>query len=71
LLAHASIIKRRAVATAARGINVGRKWFKDYMRWLGFEWVPTMKIGSGCKVQNDFVRMTPALMKWRKYWRGG
>jgi hypothetical protein len=20
---------------------------------------------------NDFVRMTPAFMKWRKYWRGG
>ena len=36
--------------TASRGINVRRKWFKDYMQSLGFEWVTTMTIGSGCKV---------------------
>jgi hypothetical protein len=36
--------------TAAHGIFVQRKWFKDYMRSLGFEWTPTMTIGSGCKV---------------------
>jgi len=36
--------------TARNGIRVGRKWFKDYMRALGFIWVPTMFIGSGCKV---------------------
>jgi hypothetical protein len=36
--------------TAAHGIYVRRKCFKDYMRELGFEWFPTMKIGSGCKV---------------------
>lgn len=38
------------VATAAQGINVKRKWFRDYMTGLGFVWVPTMAIGSGCKV---------------------
>lgn len=38
------------VRTARKGINVTRKWFKDYMHELGFVWVPTMKIGSGCKV---------------------
>ena len=37
-------------ASADNGINVTRKWFKDYMATLGFRWVPTMKIGSGCKV---------------------
>ena len=37
-------------ATARDGINTGRKWFKDFMASLGFEWVPTMTIGSGCKV---------------------
>lgn len=37
-------------ATALRGINTKRKWFKDYMAELGFVWVPTMKIGSGCQV---------------------
>ena len=40
----------RRPATAARGINTGRKWFKDYMTELGFEWIPTMHIGSGCQV---------------------
>jgi len=37
-------------ASARNGINTDRKWFKDYMRSLGFRWVPTMGIGSGCKV---------------------
>ena len=36
--------------TASLGINTKRKWFNDYMLSLGFTWVPTMKIGSGCKV---------------------
>ena len=40
--------KRRA--SARNGINTTRKWFKDYMASLGFVWVPTMTIGSGCKV---------------------
>lgn len=35
--------------TAAEGIGVSRKWFKDYMRDLGFKWFTTMTIGSGCK----------------------
>lgn len=38
------------VATAAHGISVRRKWFKDLMNDLGFQWHPTMKIGEGCKV---------------------
>jgi hypothetical protein len=36
--------------TARSGIYTQRKWFKDYMREDGFEWFPTMTIGSGCKV---------------------
>jgi hypothetical protein len=36
--------------TASAGINVRRKWFQDYMKSLGFVWVPTMLIGQGCKV---------------------
>lgn len=43
--------KGRTYARSARnGINVKRKWFKDYMRSLGFAWVPCMGIGTGCKV---------------------
>lgn len=41
---------KAGVRTAARGINTKRKWFEDYMKELGFEWVATMKIGEGCKV---------------------
>lgn len=36
--------------TARSGIHTSRKWFKDFMRALGFQWVPCMAIGSGCKV---------------------
>jgi hypothetical protein len=42
--------KVNGVKTASYGINVKRKWFKDYMAELGFEWVSTMGIGTGCKV---------------------
>jgi len=36
--------------TASSGIYTKRKWFKDFMSSLGFVWVPTMQVGSGCKV---------------------
>ena len=35
--------------TARNGINTKRKWFKDYMTELGFEWVAAMQVGQGCK----------------------
>lgn len=40
----------KRVKSANDGIFTTRKWFKDYMVELGFVWVPTMKIGSGCTV---------------------
>lgn len=43
--------KARKWHTSARnGIYVKRQWFKDYMKNLGFTWVPTMGIGTGCTV---------------------
>jgi hypothetical protein len=36
--------------SARNGINIKRKWFKDYMESIGFTWNATMTIGSGCKV---------------------
>lgn len=36
--------------SARNGIYVKRKWFKDYMKELGFKWVPLMSIGTGCQV---------------------
>lgn len=45
--------------TARNGIFTGRQWFKAYMAALGFTWVPTMAIGSGCKVHLD-ARELPA-----------
>jgi hypothetical protein len=48
------LTKRSKPKSGARdGVSVRRKWFKDYMASLGFEWVPTMQIGSGCKVHLD------------------
>ena len=38
------------VKSASKGVYSRRKWFKDYMVELGFTWVPTMEVGSGCKV---------------------
>ncbi len=35
--------------SARNGINVRRKWFKDYMAELGFVWVATSGIGQGFK----------------------
>jgi len=37
-------------ASADNGVHVRRKWCQDYMRELGFVWVPTMGIGTGCTV---------------------
>ena len=43
--------KRSKIKGSARnGVNVKRKWFKDYMAALGWKWTPTMSIGSGCTV---------------------
>jgi hypothetical protein len=36
--------------TARHGIFTNKTAFKRYMAELGFEWIPTMQIGSGCKV---------------------
>ena len=58
-LAHINVItpkskRRRGKAlgtrTASHGIYVQSVHFKRYMQSLGFEWTPTMRIGSGCKV---------------------
>lgn len=40
----------KARASARSGVNTTRKWFKDYMESLGWEWKPTMRIGTGCRV---------------------
>ena len=41
----------RGVAKSARnGVYTKTKAFKDTMREWGFKWIPTMGIGTGCKV---------------------
>jgi hypothetical protein len=61
-LAHGNATQRKTkhttktgqgVRTAREGIHVRRKWFKDYMTSLGFEWVPCMAKGTGCQVHLD------------------
>lgn len=41
---------KRKGRTAREGILTRRKWFRDYMVSIGFRWVPTMRIGQGCKM---------------------
>jgi hypothetical protein len=42
---------RSKVRSSARnGVDVKRKWFRDYMADLEWIWTPTMSIGSGCTV---------------------
>lgn len=36
--------------TASEGIYTTRKWFLDYMRELGFIWIPCMRVGTGCMI---------------------
>jgi hypothetical protein len=36
-------------ASARNGVNTKRRWFREYMKSLGFQYVATMHIGSGCK----------------------
>lgn len=47
------VTRRSKMSSARNGVDVRRKWFKDYMQSLGFKWVPTIGIGSGCKVHLD------------------
>jgi len=58
ILAHGNATQRRGKyekkskagkKTCLGGIDTNRKWFKDLMKSWGFEWVPTMQIGQGCK----------------------
>jgi hypothetical protein len=42
--------RHTGIKSASKGITTKRKWFKDYMKSLGFEWTPTMLVGQGCKV---------------------
>ena len=37
-------------SSARNGVNTKRKWFKDFMTAQGWVYVPTMAIGSGCRV---------------------
>jgi len=41
-------IKKRS--SVRKGVYTRKAWFQEYMRKLGFDWVPTMQIGSGCKM---------------------
>lgn len=41
---------RKSPRSASNGVTTTRQWFKDYMKELGFTWIPTMFIGRGCTV---------------------
>lgn len=46
-------------ATARNGIHTSRDWFKSYMRSIGFRWVATMGIGTGCTVHLNANELPP------------
>ena len=46
-------------ATEDSGIIVQRQWFLDYMDSLGFRWVSTMGIGTGCHVHLRHGELPP------------
>lgn len=50
LSARSGTERRTRGRSARNGIHTSRQWFQRYMQSLGFEWTPTMKIGSGCTV---------------------
>jgi hypothetical protein len=62
-LSHAARRQRRTKysmvkpSSARDGVQTSRKWFKDYMASIGFRWLPTMKIGSGCRVHLDAAEL--------------
>lgn len=43
-------VARKLSRSVRAGVNVNRVWFKRQMKRWGFRWVPTMTIGSGCRV---------------------
>jgi len=68
-LAHGNATQRRSPTvksasagkrSARNGIFTTRKWFKDYMNELGFEWIPTMGIGTGCKIHLRYDELPKA-----------
>lgn len=42
--------ERKASRSVRNGVDTRRVWFKQYMAARGWEWVPTMQIGQGCRV---------------------
>jgi hypothetical protein len=49
-LADGGKAQRGKKSSPRSGMLTQRKWFKDYMIGQGFQWVATMRIGSGCRV---------------------
>lgn len=45
--------------TAREGIDTRRRWFRDYMAELGFEWTPTMAVGAGTTVHLTAAELPP------------
>ena len=50
LAQHAGNERKSRGKSARNGIHTSRRWFKSYMRGLGFRWFACMGIGTGCKV---------------------
>ena len=45
----AKLLNNKSRISTSRG-GVHKDVYNSYLRYLGYEWIPTMKIGQGCKV---------------------
>lgn len=69
LATYEHIGKRKRGKSSAR-TGVFRQTYERYLKSLGWQWVPTMKIGSGCKVHlvpDELPKDTPLVIALSKH----
>lgn len=54
---------QRHSATARRGVRTNRKWFRDFIRDLGFTWDAPMHVGEG-----STTIFQPVSFRWEGWW---
>ncbi len=59
---------KKQVRSARNGINVRRKWFKDYMTELGAIWTPTSSIGEGAAPIRKIPQQGRLVLQMRKHY---
>ena len=60
----------KRAASANNGVNTDRKWFKDYMASLGYEWHSLVQVGSSQRTRLNATEMPKGdlIVKLRKHY---